>query len=405
MGAFLAALLFFPATWALQDGRIGVLYISDPVRAWSFDFMRTEPIFSLTFVAASLRGFGGWHIDDVHRAIRLYLPRNHKDLVTRFDVIVLDNANRRALNPGQIELLARGVREAQRGLLMTGGWESFGGTGAGQPPWGETAVGKLLPTEDVENAFIESGRVAITHETHEFVASLPWNRKSPFMGKWPHNLVTVKHGGQQLAHTDRNAPLYGGEDHPLFVTWEIPEGARVFACTGEIALMAYTHSALGVNYVCWDYYGDFISNLMIYLAKRPVPQDVDLVHAVRTEAFRSRTRISLMMGLIEFIENFGANTQNLLSKIDEVEEEISEGISEYIDLHFEELLSRYERIGGMLDELEERAMEAKHRALLWVYVVEWLVVMGTAMIVGFVVWSLMVRRKLFREVRVTRILE
>ena len=221
------ALLLLPAAWALEDGRIGVLYISDPARAWSFEFMQTEPIFSLTMVAASLRDFGGWYIEDVHRAIRLYLPRSYEDLVTRFDVIVLDNANPRALNPNKIELLARAVRESQRGLLMTGGWESFGGTGTAQPPWGPTAVGKLLPTEDIENAFIHTGRVVITKDKHEFVASLPWDRKSPFMGKWPHNLVTVKPGGQQLAHTDRNAPLpiFGtGVDRTLLTTSWYAEG-------------------------------------------------------------------------------------------------------------------------------------------------------------------------------------
>lgn len=97
------------------------------MRAPGFDFMRTEPIFSLTFVASSLRGFGGWKMEDVHRANRFYFPRNYQDIIHRFDVIVLDNANRDALTDKQIDLLARGVREGGVGLFMAGGDESFGG--------------------------------------------------------------------------------------------------------------------------------------------------------------------------------------------------------------------------------------------------------------------------------------
>jgi uncharacterized membrane protein len=388
----------------LGDGRIGVLYISDPVRAYGFDFMRSEPIFSLTLVAASLRDFGGWGIDDVHRAIRLYLPRNYDSLLGGYDVIVLDNANRNALTPTQIELLARGVSEGGRGLLMTGGWESFGGTGSSQPPWGDSAVGQLLPTEDVEKAWVESGRLVIREEDHEFIASIPWDRHGPFMVSWPHNLVGVKPGAKLLAYTDRNVfPTVG--DHPLFITWELPGGARTFAVTGEIALMAIHLSYKGVNYVPWDYYGDFSSNLMIYLARRPVPQDVDLVHVVRSRAFRARTRVSLMMAMIEFIEKFNANTRELLAGIDEVEDEIAQGRAEYVELQFEGLLARYAGIDEMLESLDQRAVKAKNAALLWVHLVEWLAVACTTMLVGVILWSLMVRHRLYREVKVTRSIE
>ncbi len=400
-----ALTLFIPISLAIEDGRIGVLYISDPVRSQGFDFMRAEPIFSLTFVAASLRGFGGWDMYDVHRAVRLYMPRTFQDLTTRFDVIALDNANRDALTIHQIELLARGAREAEKGVLMTGGWESFGGTGSAEPPWGQTAVGKLLPTEDVENTWIMSGRLVITGEDHEFVGSIPWDRKAPFMTSWHHNLVGVKPGGQQLAYADRNLLQLGVERHPIFVTWELPEGARIFACTGEIAQMAIYLSYGGVNYVPWDYHGDFISNLMIYLAKRPVPQDVDLVHAVRSKATEIKTRSSLLLNLLEFIEAFGANTQVLMRDIDEVNDLISGATEAYIDLRFEELLGTYEEIGEMFGAIEEKAVALKDRALLWVYVIEWLAVSGTSLVAAFTLWSLMVRRKLYREIGVTKLME
>ena len=397
-----ATLFLLSVSWALDDGRIGVLYISDPMRAPGFNFMRTEPIFSLTFVTASLRGFGGWEIEDVRRAIRLYLPRNYQDIISRFDVIVLDNANRDALTDKQIGLLARGVREAGVGLLMTGGDESFGGHN--YPPWGQTAIGSLLPTEDVEQIWVVPGRLVITEEDHEFISSIPWERRAPFMEGWQHNLVTVKLGAQLLAHADCTNYYIGGETHPLLITWEMPEGSRVFACTGEVGLMAIYLSYRGVNYVPWDYYGDFSSNLMIYLAKRPVPQDVDLVHTARSKVFETRTRISLLLNLIEFIEGFGAKTNGLMRSFDAVNDMIASSMGIYIDLRFEDVLEAYGDIDKVLEDIEEEAIDLKNRALLWVYIIDWLAVTATGLIAGFVLWSVMVRRRLYREVGATRLL-
>ncbi len=44
----------------------------------------------------------------------------------------------------------------------------------------------------------------------------------------------------------------------------------------------------------------------------------------------------------------------------------------------------------------------KERAMMWIYVIEWLVVTGTLMVCGAPLWAVMVRRRLCREVAVTR---
>ena len=147
--------------------------------------------------------------------------------------------------------------------------------------------------------------MVIDDRQNEFISSIPWDRPSPFMRSWHHNIVTLKDGARLLAHTDRNGLKYGSAEHPLLVTWELPVDARVLACTAEVSLMAITLSYGGVNYVPWDYYGDFTSNLMIYLAKRPVPQDVDLVHEARSRTIEVRTRRSMLTGLLYFLRDLG----------------------------------------------------------------------------------------------------
>ena len=215
----------------------------------------------------------------------------------------------------------------------------------------------------------------------------------------------MRQGADLLAIADKNTFHLGGKEHPILVTWDLVEGARVFACTGEIAQSAIFLNYGGVSYTPWEYYGDLHSNLMIYLARLPVPQDVDLVHSVRSKAFEIRTRSSLLLNLLEFIEDFGANTQGIMRDLDEINDMIAGARQDYIELRFEEVTEVYDDISDFLEDLEQEALELKDRALLWVYLIEWLAVTGVSMVAGFMVWTLMVRRRLYREIGTTRMVD
>ena len=337
----------------------------------------------------------------------MYMPRSLSDLTSRFDVIILANANRLAVSPIKQEMLADGVKEAAMGLVMFGGWESFGGTGTAYPPWGETSVGRLLPTEDAGPNYIYlpafSHRMVIDEPEHEFMSSLPWDRKQPFMYNFHHNLVTARPGSTLLAHIEG----YGYSNHPGFVTWEIEEGARTFSITGEIIGPSSEPGQL--HTMCtrgnpWEYALDFGGNLMIYLDRRLVPQDIYLVHEVRARMFEVANRKSLLFGLLEFCDAFGANTAKMHQRIDEINEMALDVLPDYLELRFDEVLEAYDAIRAMMGEIEQGAIELKNRALLWVYIVEWLAVTGTAMVAGFTLWTVMVRRRLYREVGTTKLM-
>jgi hypothetical protein len=205
-----------------------------------------------------------------------------------------------------------------------------------------------------------------------------------------------------LAHVES----IGFTDHPGFVTWDWENGAPIFAITGEIFGPSSEPGQL--HTMCtqanpWDYALDFGANLMIYLDRRPVPQDVELVHRLRTRMFEFYNRRALLLGVVEFSDSFGANTDSVNLQIDQINEMVGDVLPVYLELRFEEVLQTYEEAHEMLAEAEEEAVELKNRALIWVYVVEWLGVTGTAMLSGFVVWSLMIRRKLYREVQTTKL--
>ncbi len=53
--------------------------------------------------------------------------------------------------------------------------------------------------------------------------------------------------------------------------------------------------------------------------------------------------------------------------------------------------------------MEGESVRIRRRALMWIYLTEWLVVTGTAMFCGFVLWTLMVKRRLYREIETTKL--
>jgi hypothetical protein len=183
------------------------------------------------------------------------------------------------------------------------------------------------------------------------------------------------------------------------VTWRLPNGPRTFSLTSESCRLV----AIWANR--WEFAYDYASNLMIYLDDRPVPQEIALVHAARSKMFEVNTKRSLLSTLVEFCESFGANTQGMVERFEEMDAVISEALPHYLDLRFNEMLETYREVDGMLEEAEEEAVKLKNRTLFWVFVIEWFVVTGTAMACGFVLWSLMIRRRLYREIRTTRFLD
>ncbi len=395
---------FLEPASSLGDGRTGVLYVGCVLRSRPFWLMRSDPLFRMGFVQATFRdsaAFGPMPARseaEVHRMVRVYMPRTYEDLVSNYDVIVLSDANVFAVGP-HIPKLAQAVEEGGLGLFMGGGWESFGGAGAAYPAWGETSVGRLLPTEDILGIWEQSGtqRVVIDKPDHELMRSLPWDMGDLDLAapiKWHHNPVTLKSGAEQLAHVTPTP----GRDDPLMITWTLGGGARVFALTSEIHRFFWQGGEWGNP---WMYGIDLGCNLMIYLDNRPVPQDVALVHAARSKMSEVETRRSLLVALLDFCESFGASTRGVMSGFRDMDEAIARALPQYLELRFDEMLETYRLVDGMLAEAEEEAVRLKNRTLLWVYVIEWLAVTGTAMFCGFVLWSLMVRRRLYREVQTT----
>jgi hypothetical protein len=152
----------------------------------------------------------------------------------------------------------------------------------------------------------------------------------------------------------------------------------------------------------WNYYPDLTVYAVYYSSGKDVPQDVELMHLLRSELINYRTQKDVLISLVNFVEKVGANVVGLEVMIQDVDVIRKEAGDLYIMQDYEECVATLERGRKELDRIEMEAIEVKARAFIWIWLIEWLVVSGALMVTGTILWTLMIKRRLYREVKTTR---
>jgi len=375
-----------------ETGKIRLLYIGDATNTRNPVFIyKSDPIFLPTLIPScrDVLFAAGLKIDDIYRYMRQYMPKTFEQMRDSYDIIILSDVCVLNFRPEQIVWMERCVREDGFGLVMVGGIESFGGS-SNYPGWTGTQVADALPV-----AFGDTGisspsgplRLQVALPDNELMRSIPWKSAPSFSGL---NIVKLKDGASELARAASMTNQY-----PLMADW-IYEKGRSFAFTPDWT------PGWGAEFSLWEYYLDAASNLGIYSSRNPVPQDLQLVHANRAEFYAMLTRKALLGSLFDFVDRFGASTGKLESRVAEVDEMVSSAEASYVRQDYEGSLSVLGDAAKAIGEIEAAALKLKDRAMLWVYVIEWFAILGTSFACGTVLWAVMIRRRLYREVLVTR---
>jgi hypothetical protein len=372
-----------------ETGIIRLLYIGAPFQASAYQILRFDPLLSTTPVNGNLFGISQ---ELVERAMRLYMPRTRGIMVTKYDVIGLDDTTQQAFHPQTIQWMVDGCLDDGLGIFMAGGYESFGGNNF--PSWGDTVLDQIMPVESPPGRYTwADSKNVIAAPENELMKNMPqddYDRYAVFLG---HNIVRGKQSAQVLTHLVQIS-LTTIQD-PGWVYWDVGEG-RFFASASGF------RGTSGKVFMRWKHYGDFLSSLVYFLAGLTPPEDIALLHAAR-QSFRDvYDQTQMVTGTIEFITRFGADTRRVDLKLEEADAKLGEARRYFVNLELEDSRQAADQVFEILGEAYELAIAAKDAALYWIFLAEWLVVSGTGLVVGVVVWVLMVRRKLYREVQVTR---
>jgi len=381
----------------IDPRKVSVLYTGDPYPGITpYLSMKEDAFISVTPVQASAQHYAGITSDDIRKAMRIYMARSYDDYVNKYDVMILSDSNRGVFTSGQIFWFRDGVLDHGIGLIMVGGYESYGG-GFGHSSWGGSPVEEVLPVVvPVPNAWVSGNvKIEVVKYDNVFIASLPFKPLPEYMKIGTDgNQVTQKEGSELLARWISTT----FDNPPCYVTWEVGEG-RTFAMMHD-----WTPGG-GYEMSRWDYYRDYVVDLMLYLAGRQLPSDSLVVHEYRSSIHSIAVSKGLLMSLIDFVDSFGGSPREIDRQIIVLNAMVADSQEYYLDHQFDQALEKVRLATEKVKEIEQLSIRIKNQALFWVYVVEWLSVMSVSLLAGVVVWTLMIRRRLYREVRVTRLKE
>jgi hypothetical protein len=173
---------------------------------------------------------------------------------------------------------------------------------------------------------------------------------------------------------------------------------------GDGRSVAWIHRWVGnPEFWRWRYHPDVVANVIYFTARVPIPEDLALIHRIREsiqDFFYSRI---YALSTMEFADKFGANIRPIEIKLQDLGDRKSLADRYFIDQEYEEAALAMESALIELEEVVVEAIQSKDRALIWIFVIEWLVVTGTSMVAGTIVWTLMVKRKLYKEVGETKL--
>jgi len=363
-----------------------VYYLGDCKPATSpINIVADDPALDVVAVPAVV-GSVWWTAKEVARALRLYMPKNYEQLVEKKVLILLSDVKAENLPGWYIDWFSKAVRDDGNSLMMFGGVSSFGGQALSPSTWDQTSVAEILPVGLIREATGPGPwKPVITSPDDPLVSAFPWITCPVFYG---YNRVTAKHGAELLAKTSNTGD-------PFMVIWDVGPGRSFAFCTD------WTPD-WGKSFQLWEHYIDFCVYSIYHTMGRTIPENLELVHVIRSEMLENRVRTDILISLLAFIDGMGGRVLPLENRMRDAGGIRREADEQYVLQDYEASLNTIKDANLELEDIERAAVKAKAAAMTWVWAVEWMVVTATLMIAGMVVWTLMVRRGLYREVGTTR---
>jgi uncharacterized membrane protein len=363
--------------------RVRMLYIGDGWGPSPVAKFQVDPAFTVLSVPTSEfhSGVISYDREAMKRFVRLYMPKTFEALVENNDLLVLSDASVILMGHDHFTWFRECVQEHGLGLIMVGGFESFGAP-RGQP-W--TPIEDMMPVNFIMGSWVYTSFKARPATEHEFISALPWRSMPYFHGL---NKVSLKHSATLLLRAD-----------------EVRYPPLSFIESGEGRTVAHASDwspGAGADVMKWEYYPDYVANIAFLATRNDIPQDAELLHDLRLSFWSTTSRLTIVVDTLNFADRFGANTRKVEDELGKVREMISEAEGLYIEQSYQQSREKIDGIDGLILELQMDAIDLKDQALLWVYITEWSVTTGAALLAGWVLWSLMVKRRLYREVGSTR---
>ena len=348
------------------------------------DWYRLEPRIDIDIVPCSTQDMP---LRDARRQVRMYMPRTYDQLVSQFDCILLGDLNPEVLAPGFTTDLKKAVVDEGLGAILVEFVYWFG-NGNRIDLW------MISPFYDIVPADITFGQ-EIPRGMDNYYQLIAESDVLDLPGIETYPMNIGHHGAMQARPGSKVLARWRGTNYDC-VTFSTPgNGAIIQIGHGWDNIPAETTSG-------WRYLQDYAYNLVFATTRHEIPKDLELVRKARSLITRSDEVRSMVFSVLEFAEMFGAKTRSLAAEVALIDEKRKAAENKYIQGDYEGCAAAYDEIISEYEQAEEKALRLKDRALLWVYLIEWLAVSGTSLLSGSILYSLMVKKRMYRQVALTR---
>jgi len=325
--------------------------------------------------------------DEKRRLDRIYLPRTGRILADNYDIIVFRDARVTHFTPRQFADMENAFRE-----------EGLASVAAHSLSWSEawlpTVLYDLSPISEYNFRFSADWRVRFHREREPVFTPFVELGMEKVTG-WEYGTMKPKQGTTVWADME---PGKG----PWLVSWR-PGGGNAgvqwsFADKFDVTWWGSAPGARDTN----PYAIDFATNLILYSLERDLISDIHARREARAILSTFRAQELLILSVLDWAEKFGANILPLTDELSEIELEADDAVDFYLDQDYDLTVSTIESLSARINEISKNAVALKDEALYWVYLSEWLSVTSVFILSGVIVWTLMVRRWKYREVRSTK---
>jgi len=368
-----------------DTGRIRVIFLGE-VKPAQFPFpswIEAEPKFTLRRVPCDIEWFSE---TDARRFARLYLPRTYKDLVDHYDAIIFEDFTLRILPEGTLERFQKAIGEDGLGIALVE-YVYWSGNLNEIDRWMQSSFYDVFAADVVFGSATDVGR--------RFYEVL---RKEPIFGvpdisKWAMN--GASHGDLRAREGATVEAIWSQRKTEAVVTRSYGKGSVIQISHGWDNIPSET-------VIGYEYLPDLIFNELFFTAKVAPPEDLAMVHTIRVDLIQIAQRRESAVALLDFVDRFGANTARLERMLGDLDGVVKQAEKDYILSRYAEAQEALQRATEGYARFSDSAVDLKNRAMIWIYVIEWITVAATLMICLEAVWILMVRRRLYRAVHVTR---
>jgi len=403
-------LLSLPATLGKDQLHIiaigQVLPRQSPIPLW----LDADPLTDYLLIPTDADS-GGFTSRESNRYVRIYFPRNREALVEGFDFFVFPDGNLDPFTPSQLGDMRYAIENGLGSFVTTGG-DLSSSSGSAYSGWVNSVLNEIMPVE--LNTRMQQDRsvfsIRVVKEEPPVLSMFVPLGIERARGAYAFTYLTTKIGATVWSRLRVvNLPQMGGtslgigSESDWLVSWRVGTTGGIFWVVAD-DLDSYWWSP-----IFWpgvfenDYADDLFINILLHSVGAPLPRDVSQLHDLRNLYSSYNVERSLMISLLDFADSFGAITRDVYLQMEEVDGLRIESFDKYREYSFAEASEIMELAMSRFAALREDAMDLKDGALLWIYLTQWVAVTGTSLTTGVVIWTLMVRKRLYREVGTTRL--